>query len=334
MSISISLVYKFTHHLPQFKWRIWVILILFTPISKAQNNTYNFITRDVLNFWEAVDSLGPGKDTVAIFQRMVLNRASAAFKVFANKWKFTASQYAYQIRKYPLYYQSLRNRSLFLIQSEDSVRNMVARFKKMYPHLNEADICVGFGNFSTGGNDAIMANQNLIYIGLEYHCPDSSANLSELSISTRDYVSRSNFFRTIIHELVHVQQKTHGTQVAKAFNGDLLAHRIITEGMADFIGKLMVPQGNNGNYADYGRLHETELKMLLKKQLYTSGSGSWFGGKDADFTHKPRDLGYFMGARIAAHYYDKHKQSQAVLSSLIEIHSIKKFIRSSGYFKK
>ncbi len=333
MSLSISLVFKYMHYLTRFKWLIWIILLLFATLSKAQNNTYKFITRDVLNFWEAVDSLGHSKDTVAVFQRLVLNRASNAFRVFANKWKFTAAQYAHQIRKYPLYYKSLRNRSLFLIQSEDSVRKIVGRFKKIYPQLNQADICVGFGNFTTGGNDAVTASGNFIYIGLEYHCPDSSANLSELSVSTRDYVSRSNFFRTIIHELVHVQQKTHGTQVANAFNGDLLAHRIITEGMADYIGTLIVPQGNNGNYSDYGRLHETELKKMLKKQLYASSYGTWFGGKDADFTHKPRDLGYFMGARIAGRFFERQKQSQVDLTSLIEIYSIKKFIRKSGYFK-
>ena len=83
---------------------------------------------------------------------------------------------------------------------------------------------------------------------MEYHGVDQNTNLSELDSSTIDYVSRSNFYRTIIHELVHIQQWTSVKKIVKSYSGDLLINRLLSEGIADFIAKLIVPHGNDGNY--------------------------------------------------------------------------------------
>jgi hypothetical protein len=299
----------------------------------GQTNDFNIITKDINNFWEAVDNLKVGKDTTQIFQSLVLDRASDEFKVFIKIWKIKASDYAYQIRRYPKYYETLRKQSYKLINSEDSIRRIVKRFRNLYPAFKPADICIAFGNFNTGGNIAIERKKNLVYIGLEYHGPDSSTFIKELSISTQDYVSRSNFFRTIIHELVHIQQRTHGNKVIKALNGNLLANRIIIEGIPDFISQLIVPYGNNGNYFEYGLRNEDGLKWKLYNELWNFGSSDWFGGSDSLFTTHPRDLGYFMGLRIGQSFYNKNNLQNINLTSLIEIKNLKRFINESQYFE-
>ena len=314
------------------KYFLVLTCFLLASSSFGQATQFKIITQDVNNFWEAVDSLKTAKDTVKVFQNLVIDRASAAFQVFIKKWNIKAVNYAYQIKRYPQFYQTLRERSHFLTHSADSIRKMVARFEKLYPNINQADICVGFGNFSTGGNIAIENGRNLVYIGLEYHGLDTTTYLKELSTSTQDYASRSNFFRTIVHELVHIQQRTHGQKTASTFGGNLLANRILSEGIADFIAKLIVPQGNNGNYYGYGLKNEAGLILKLKDELYKVGSGDWFGGNDSLFIDKPRDLGYFMGSRIGRNYYTVHKLQNNNLTALIEIKNLEKFINESQYF--
>lgn len=167
---------------------------------------------------------------------------------------------------------------------------------------------------------------------MEYHGVDQNTNLSELDSSTIDYVSRSNFYRTIIHELVHIQQWTSVKKIVKSYSGDLLINRLLSEGIADFIAKLIVPHGNDGNYYKYGVQNENLLKSQLFPMLYNSSYGFWFGGNDSLFHDKPRDLGYFMGSRIAKSYYEKNKKGLENLSEFIEIKDFKEFVSSSHYF--
>ncbi len=316
--------------------RKYFIVIAFLSLSKllaGQANSFNIITRDVRNFWEAVDSLQSGKDTIGLFQRLVIDRASGPFNIFIKKWKIKAGDYAYQLRHYPRFYQTLRQQSNELLKSEKLIRELTDHFRELYPSFKAADICIGFGNFSTGGNIEITQSGNLVYIGLEFHGPDSNTFVNELPASIQDYVSRSNFYRTIIHELVHVQQYTHGQKTIQAMNGNLLANRIIREGIPDFISQLIAGPGKEGNYIGYGLQNEKELRRTLKSELWMEGNGNWFGGPDSLFVNRPRDLGYFMGSRIGESYYNNHKEATRNLTPLIEIKNLEKFIRQSRYFE-
>ena len=322
---------------PKLRCRVFCLFLLwggllFTKQAEGQPGPFRIITDDVTHFWEAVDSLPSTSDTTALFQRLVIDRASDEFQVFIKKWKIRAANYTYQLRRFPRFYKTLRASSLKLIRSGDSIRHLVAKFESRYPGFRPADICIGFGNFSTGGNIALEKDRNLVYIGLEFHAPDDSTELRELPASLQDYVSRSHFFRTVIHELVHVQHRTHGPKFAKTLTGDWLAHRILSEGIPDFIARLIVPQGNNGHYVEYGMKNEASLRAKLKEELYRTGSGDWFGGDDSLFVNHPRDLGYFMGSRIAESYYRNHPQAVTDLTGLIEIRSLEKFIAASKYF--
>jgi hypothetical protein len=310
----------------------FIALHIFYFNIRAKEKEIKIITQDVEHFWEAVDNLKAGSDTTLVFQKYVIDRASAEFKVFINKWKIKARDYTKQIQYYPKFYTSLRNRSLYLIKSEDSIRKIVNHFKRIYANFKPANICVAFGNFSTGGNIALEEDQNLVYIGLEYHGADSATCVDELKISTKDYVSRSNFFRTIIHELVHVQQYSHGKLTKNNLNKNYLISRILLEGIPDFIAKLIVESGNNGNYYNYGILHENSLKIKLQNELWNIGAGKWFGGPDSLFLDIPRDLGYFMGARIANAYFANHKNKKQAIKAIIEIKNMQRFIRMSKYF--
>ena len=311
---------------------IQTVCLLMASSVFGQKNSFKIITQDVEHFWEAFDASKTSTDTTKVFQTLVLDRASDEFKVFIKKWNIKASHYTYYLRRFPEFYKTIRESAIRLINSKDSIRNNVAQLEKLYPNLNHADICIAFGNFRTGGNIAIEKDRNLIYIGLEFHGLDTNTDIKEFSSEIQDYVSRSNFFRTIIHEHIHIQHRTHGEKIAKTFNGNTLAHRVLSEGVPDFIAQLIVPDGNNGNNYDYGFGHEPELKEKLKHELFLTNYGDWFGGDGALFLNKPRDLGYFMGSRIGRNYYIANNLEGGNLNALIEVKSLKKFINESKYF--
>lgn len=319
--------------------RLIILIFVFHFFSNkgiSQNSKYDIITRDVLNFWEAVDSLKENSDTTQIFQRLVIDRATKEFKIFIKQWKMTAKDYSYQYKHYPNFYRTLRSNTIKLIQNESLIKETIENFRRIYPNYVDASICISLGNFSTGGTVSIVhediTNHNkFVYIGLEYHGLDSSTIINELPASTQDYVSRSNFYRTIIHELVHIQQKTHGNKIAKAYYGNTLSTSILREGIPDFISKLVYSFGNNGNNYNYGIQNEEKLRAKLKNEIDGSDFTYWIYNSNT-VSEQPRDLGYFMGSRIAQSYF-KHLSTTTInVTELIEIKSAKKFIKKSRYF--
>jgi hypothetical protein len=311
-------------------------LFFFSNTAFSQSDKYDIVTKDVLHFWEAVDSLKENCDTTQIFQRLVIDRATNEFKIFIKKWKITAKDYTYQYRHYPNFYRTLRSSTIKLINDENLIRQTINNFRKIYPNYVDASICISIGNFMTGGtisiiHEDILNHNKFVYIGLEYHGLDSLTIISELPISTQDYVSRSNFYRTIIHELVHIQQQTHGNKIAKTYYGDNLSAIILREGIPDFISKLVYPYGNNGNNYYYGIQHEAMLRAKLKSEIYGSDFTYWIYNTNT-VSSQPRDLGYFMGSRIADSYFKQLSATTINVTELIEIKSVKKFIKKSKYF--
>lgn len=308
----------------------------FSNTVLPQNGKYDIITKDVLHFWEAVDSLKENCDTTQIFQRHVIDRATDEFKIFIKQWKITAKDYTYQYRRYPNFYRTLKSNTLKLINDENLIRQTINNFRKIYPNYVDATICISLGNFRTGGTisiiqEGILKHNKFAYIGLEFHGLDSSTIISELPISIQDYVSRSNFYRTIIHELVHVQQETHGYKIMEAYNGNNLAAAILKEGIPDFISKLVYPIGNDGDHYKYGIQHEEILRAKLKNEIYGSDFTYWIYNSNT-VTDQPRDLGYFMGSRIANSYFNQLSETTLNVTELIEIKNVKKFIKKSKYF--
>lgn len=316
---------------------IWVLSI-FLNTAFSQSDKYDIVTKDVLHFWEAVDSLKENCDTTQIFQRLVIDRATEEFKIFIRQGKMTAKDYAYYYRQYPNFYRTLRSRTLELIKDENAIRQIVSNFKKIYPNFVDASICISIGNFTTGGTTSIiqediLSHSRFVYIGLEFHGLDSSTIINELPASTQDYVSRSNFYRTIIHELVHIQQQTHGNKIAKNYFGNNLSLSaiILREGIPDFIAKLVYPFGNNGNHYNYGIQNEEKLKAKLRNEIYGTNYTYWIYNTNV-VSDQPRDLGYFMGSRIAGSYFKQRSATPINVTELIEIKSARKFIKKSNYF--
>lgn len=161
----------------------------------------------------------------------------------------------------------------------------------------------------------------------------SSTTVRGSRVSNPQTAARSNFYRTIIHELVHIQQETNGNKIAKNYFGYNLSLSaiILKEGIPDFIAKLVYPFGNNGNNYNYGIQTEEWLKTKLRNEIYGTDLTYWIYNANT-VSDQPKDLGYFMGSRISESYFKLMSTIPINVTELIEIKSAKKFIKKSNYF--
>lgn len=164
------------------------------PPQEANCRTgYSIYTQDVLHFRQAYGSLQNGIDTAGLFQTIVLDKATEPFKQFIKRNNCTAKNYASQTRRHPKFYTSIRSNFLKLIEADKEIRSLVQRFRTIYSGLEDADFCIAFGNFYTGGTSYVNGKTRTVYIGLAYHGPDSAADVSEFNETLKAYLSRSNF---------------------------------------------------------------------------------------------------------------------------------------------
>lgn len=311
----------------------WIsVCLLFTFSCKSIQPKIRIIADDVVHFIQVMDSLEYSSDTMGLFQRLLIDQATEEFKPFMTQWGMTSKQYTSSFRKYPKFYKSLLHSCQPYLFTHDSLFEAIKRFKQSYPNFHPATICMGIGTFRTGGNMHINKSKRLVYIGLEFHAIDDKTDISEIPNVYKDYLSRANVFRTAIHELVHIQQFSHGSRIESAYSGEALYIAILREGIAEYIARQLYPYGRDGNYWTYGIQQEPQLRKKLKPELYSSALKDWLYHPVTDGS-QPSDMGYFMGARIAEAYHKRLSQNAPDFTPVIEIMNLRQIIDSSEYFK-
>ena len=306
-----------------------LFLILIFPITTNRlvaAPSCRIIKSDLLHFWEAYDSLSKNKDTLAVLNKIVFNQSSEAYRVFCKKWHITAEDLKNQLTRYPNFYASIRARSIELANNDDSIHCLVKRFNQLYKNFKGADICLAFGNFKTGGTIEITPNGNLVYIGMEFHTGGDRADYTEFHPSLYHYLVNGSFYHTLVHELVHVQQYTHGSRIKKCLQHPSLAAHAIKEGVPDFIAAVVCGHPLPNVRYVYGNKNADRLLLEFYKQRHLVSHDKWFGHPESGI---PPDMGYFIGYCIALSYSKHHARALNDVTPFIEIKNVKKFIRKS-----
>lgn len=307
---------------------IFILLFCLTknPVHAASNTSCHVIKTDVLHFWQAYDSLAKNKDTLSVFNEIVFNQSSGAYTLFCKKWNITALNLKNQLARFPKYYASIRERSIQLVNDENAIQHLVQRFASLYKNFKGADICLAFGNFRTGGNIEITSNCNYVYVGMEFHTGGSNVQYDELPPFLTQYLINGSFYHTLVHELVHIQQFTHGSKIIKTLQRPSLEAHVLMEGVPDYIAELVCNQPLQNERYVYGLKNVNQLLFEFRKQKKSTNHVHWFA--------KPRekmlpDMGYFIGYYLASNYAKHHVKVQGDLTPLIEIKHIRTFIRKS-----
>jgi hypothetical protein len=268
------------------------------PMVTTNPNAARLVTSDVTNFWDVLEHAND-EDLEELLQRDYLDRGTVGLHDFIPGRILSAGQLARRIRTGRADYEAARANSLKVIEATPAIRAAFKRFKELYPQAIFPDVYFVIGRFNSGGT----ASENGLLIGAEMADPESVHGI-------------------IAHELTHFQQvhlKERPTLLQQAFR----------EGSADFMQEMVTGVRANQRAQDYGRKHEHELWVEFRQQMAQQDYSGWMYS-DAT-SDRPKDLGYFIGYRIAEAFYNHASDKRAAIRDIVRAANVPKILSKSGY---
>lgn len=306
-----------------------IFYCLTCSLSTFAQQRGSIYTSDIDHFWLAFDSVQTTtikSRQVEIMQSAYIDKGTAGLKEFMQLRSFDAEKLVEVINKYPLFWRSIRNNTLTIPPRIPAIETYLKKFKKIYPEMRPAKVYFTISAVRAAG----VTQDSVILIASEIAMGDQHTVVSEFPDKRL-----ANFFKPkaivdiipiVIHEYVHVQQKTEGKT---------LLGQCIYEGACDFITELVLNKQLNQSYLIYGRKNEQQLKEEFKKEMYGEDFSNWL--YNGTTTKTMGDLGYFMGYTICKSYYQHAKDKQAAIKEIIGLNyadadAVKKFLMESGYY--
>lgn len=276
-------------------------------------NAKNVQTADIDHFWQAFDKLKKGKtheDSVNIFQKWYIDRATDGFIDFLRVREFTAEEYVNKLAKNSESYTKIRAQMFEAKKAEPLIQEVFDGFKKIYPNFKPFKVCFAIGTFRTGGT----VSDKFVLLGTEMV---TSAKMEDIPMRIKGIVA---------HECVHTQQK-NGDSLSYACQ---LLYMALQEGSCNFISELITGDKIKDAYNDYGFQHEKQLWKEFEAEMCEKDARKWlyngFIVKD-----RPADLGYFIGYVISREYYKNATNKSQAIIDIIEMTNPKLFLEKSGY---
>ena len=283
-------------------------------------------TADIHTFWQAFDRLKSAAthaDTLAVFAEHYFARTTAGGSTFIAKRLKKPDDLLFAMNMLPRYYRAIRPNTLRLQEQEPIIRAGFQRLQRLYPATKLSDVFFVMGGFTTQGT---MSDRGIL-IGAEMVAADSTTPMDELPPFMRDVDLTTRVIPCIvIHELVHEQQNYAA--------GKTLLRQALVEGVADFVGEKAVGcfPSAKALYA-WGNAHEREQWEEFRKVMNETDLSQWFYN-GAGSGGRPGNLGYWMGYRIAASYYDNASDKTKAIADLLNIQDFDALLAASGYTER
>ena len=177
-----------------------------------------------------------------------------------------------------------------------------------------------FGANNSGGTIGGEEDAYAIVLGLEVVCRVAEGDTPEVEQWLKNYIA---------HETAHTQQLFAEEPT--------LISQILIEGGADFIGSLVSGQTLNAKLEHWARPKEKEIWQLFQKHMNDedyNGFSPWLYTAKPD-NGWPMDVGYWLGAQIAASYFEQASDKrQAIRDILNAAVNPETFLKESGYANK
>jgi uncharacterized protein YjaZ len=271
-------------------------------------------TADIDRFWHAFDKwksqTGSAADQLAgVLQRDYLDSASQGVRDFIPNRIISADALAKRIFQDPAYYEQVRAHTEQMQHYVPELRQDFVRLKAMYPDAVFPTVYFVIGRRNSGGTDS----KNGLIIGAEMFADTSSR------IHLSDVVS------IVVHELVHYQQQTHGTDLTTA---------VMNEGAADFISEVITGHNIDEDAKAYGDSHEEDLWHAFQADIQSNDLKPWLYNSAATNRVGPPDLGYYEGYKICQSFYELLTDKAAALRAIIAMRDPAHLIEQSGYARR
>lgn len=271
---------------------------------------------DLDRFAAAYPHLAGRGDTLRFLDSAYFAAASQGMRVYSGMYGLDAASLAAALHRHSERYSIAARLGPEEVRAmEPELRQVMTRLGELYPAAVFPPVYYLVGPYRAGG----AVQRQGVFIGVEvYATPPAHAAAARLR----------ELRHLVAHELVHYQQAAWNPQLYQSSN-TLLA-RAIKEGVADFIAELISGRHTNPVAHAYGELHEAELWQRFRREMTGTATGDWFF-VDPARAGEPRDLGYFIGYRIARSRFRREADPAAGLAALIQISDFEAFLDASGY---
>ena len=277
------------------------------------------VTDDIPRFWQAFDAR-TSVGTEAAIDSLYFRPASPGLRDWIWLRLQNAKALASVVDAVPGYYASARASTLQIARDEPKIRAAFTRLSVLYPDAVFPDVYFVIGRLTSGGT----TSRRGLLIGAEMYGRTADSVLTRLSPWLQQVIAPVDDVPAIVsHELVHYQQRLKG-------NG-LLASAL-REGSADFVAELMCGGNINARVHAWVNAHRMREAMLWNefvRDTATNDLAPWFS--PPDISVRPKDLGYYMGYRIAQAFYDRQPDKRAAVRQILEATDATAFLRESGY---
>lgn len=300
-----------------------VIAALATPA--AAQRTFSdpaqarLITDDIPRFWAAFDArarLGPTRS----FDSLYIRPGSRGLRDWTKLRLDSAATLGRTVDWASAYYASARASTLRIREAEAAIRASFEKLASLYGNARFPDVYFLIGRLSSGGTTSDAG----LLIGAEMYGRTDSASLAGLSDWLREVLRPVDDVPGIVaHELVHFQQGQ---------SGRTLLDQSLREGSADFVGEMISGMNINAHVHAWVRaVPERERSLWAEFQPAMDGTSTagWFSSTNV--RERPKDLGYYMGYRIAQAYYEGAADKREAIRDIITLRNAHDFLKKSGY---
>jgi hypothetical protein len=281
---------------------------------------------EIDRFWNAYAQLARAAtraDSAAALQSGYFTGAGPALQTFIDRRLKSPDNMLRALGMLPRYYAGVRASTLSLKDDESRIRADLRKVEAFYPAARYPNINFIIAGFISQGT--VLGDDMLI--AAEMVAADAATPMNELPPFLRDVdLSRTGLSCILVHELFHYQQDYPR-------DGSLLAQSLI-EGIADFLTEKTigcVPTAK-ATY-DWGDAHERQLWQEFQSAMSGTDFSKWlYNGSNSE--ERPSQLGYWMGYRIAATYYEQAANKTQAVHDMLHIQDFRKFLDESGYAGK
>jgi hypothetical protein len=105
----------------------------------------------------------------------------------------------------------------------------------------------------------------------------------------------------------------------------------LDEGGADFLSELISGKHIINPAYAYGDAHEAELWQRFRTEMDSARTDGWMGQGDKTPPGVPADLGYWMGYKICKAYYERSTDKRIAVREILLFKDPKAFLDASGY---
>lgn len=315
------------------KYNFLFLLLFITIKLNGQNGPTQFIYTDIPNFWKAYDLIRATNDTnlqKTILRKEYLDKASDGLKSLMRVRNYNETSFLQAIRQYPRFWNSIRESTLSIKNKIPEIEKGLQSLRNLYPEAKPAAVYFCVGAFRTNGT----IEDNKILIGAEMALTDANADISELPENLQTYYKKYKPAETIdlliTHEYIHTQQQ---------LPLDNLLCNSLYEGVAEYLSCLATGKTSTTPSFGFASANQEKVKSKYLEDIFLPDRMyNWLWGTNNNEL-KERDLGYYIGYRIAEEYYRKSSDKTKAIHDLIQLDFnndslVENIVDSSAYFGK